>query len=629
MKTTHLAALLACIFPLSAAAQSPQPVSELDNIVVTASRVAQLESEVVGDVSVIDRATLEKAGQSSVAELLSREHGIQISTNGGPQTPTSIFMRGTESRHVLVLIDGVRINSSISNSVNFSALNTSQIERIEILRGAGSSLYGSEAIGGVINIITKKGQTDTPMAFWGEMGVGTHSLFKSSVGVSGQTNGFSYNLIGSLANSDGFRSTNAHSDVGASPSGADGYESNSIKANVGYSFSDKHRLDAHLFSSYINGEFTGNVFNAAVPSPTIQQLHSATRQQAYGLSSTNKFFSNWTSTLSANETRETRQGYTASNVELSSYQTTLRNYAWQNDVTLGQYQTVTALLEHNDERGKQAGFPSLSAKRHSNAGALIYSLNYGRHHAQASLRHDRIAGHTSRTTGAVAYDFDITNHWTVGASYNTGFKMPTLYEDYVNQSARLSTVSPETSKNVEARIAYTHDTGSVKLVAYQNRIKNLINWRSFVPHGWDGAYYNINKAKIKGYSLMFDQQFDDLSMWGSVDLTNPRDKETGNRLIRRAAQVYRVGANYRFTNLQVGAEYSWTAKRSDQDFRSFPADDVTLGSFSLVNLTAKYDFSKSVTATVRWDNVFNKRYEYAYGYNTPGSNVFVNLTWRM
>lgn len=616
MKTTHLAALLACIFPLSAAAQTPQPVSELDNIVVTASRVAQLESEVVGDVSVIDRATLEKAGQSSVAELLSREHGIQISTNGGPQTPTSIFMRGTESRHVLVLIDGVRINSSISNSVNFSALNTSQIERIEILRGAGSSLYGSEAIGGVINIITKKGQTDTPMAFWGEMGIGTHSLFKSSVGFSGQSHGLSYNLIGSMANSDGFRSTNANSDVGASRR-ADGYESNSVKADLGYAFSDLHRLDAHLFSSYINGEFTGYT----------GQESSAIRQQAYGISSTNKLFGNWTSKLSANETRETRQGYNSFNVESSSYQTTLRNYAWQNDVTLGQHQTVTALLEHNDERGKQAGFSSLSAKRHSNAGALIYSLNYGRHHAQASLRHDRIAGHTSRTTGAVAYDFDITNRWTVGASYNTGFKMPTLYEDYVNQSAQLSTVSPETSKNVEARIAYTHDTGSVKLVAYQNRIKNLINWR--FAGGPNGEYYNTNRVKIKGYSLMFDQQFDDLTMWGSVDLTNPRDKETGNRLIRRAAQVYRLGADYRFTNLQVGAEYSWTAKRSDQDFRPFPAEDVTLGSFSLVNLTAKYDFSKSVTATVRWDNVFNKRYEYAYGYNTPGSNVFVNLIWRM
>ena len=616
MKTTHLAALLACIFPLSAVAQTPQPVSKLDNIVVTASRVAQLESEVVGDVSVIDRATLDKAGQSSVAELLSREHGIQISTNGGPQTPTSIFMRGTDSRHVLVLIDGVRINSSISNSVNFSALNTSQIERIEILRGAGSSLYGSEAIGGVINIITKKGQTDTPMAFWGEMGIGTHSLFKSSVGFSGQSNGLSYNLIGSMANSDGFRSTNANSDVGASRR-ADGYESNSVKADLGYAFSDLHRLDAHLFSSYINGEFTGYT----------GQESSAIRQQAYGISSTNKFLSNWTSKLSANETRETRQGYNSFNVESSSYQTTLRNYAWQNDVTLGQHQTVTALLEHNDERGKQAGFSSLSAKRHSNAGALIYSLNYGRHHAQTSLRHDRIAGHTSRTTGAVAYDFDITNRWTVGASYNTGFKMPTLYEDYVNQSAQLSTVSPETSKNVEARIAYTHDTGSVKLVAYQNRIKNLINWR--FAGGPNGEYYNTNRAKIKGYSLMFDQQFDDLTMWGSVDLTNPRDKETGNRLIRRAAQVYRLGADYRFTNLQVGAEYSWTAKRSDQDFRSSPAEDVTLGSFSLVNLTAKYDFSKSVTATVRWDNVFNKRYEYAYGYNTPGSNVFVNLTWRM
>ncbi|TGV10823.1 TonB-dependent receptor [Alcaligenaceae bacterium 429] len=616
MKTTHLAALLACIFPLSAAAQSSQPVSELDNIVVTASRVAQLESEVVGDVSVIDRATLEKAGQSSVAELLSREHGIQISTTGGPQTPTSIFMRGTDSRHVLVLIDGVRINSSISNAVNFNAINPAQIERIEILRGAGSSLYGSEAIGGVINIITKKGQTDTPMAFWGEMGIGTHSLFKSSVGFSGQSNGLSYNLIGSMANSDGFRSTNSHSDVGASKR-ADGYESNSVKADLGYAFSDQHRLDAHLFSSYINGEFTGYT----------GQESSATRQQAYGLSSTNTFFGNWTSKLSVNDTRETRQGYSSFNVETSSYQTTLRNYAWQNDVTLGQYQTLTALLEHNDERGKQAGYTSLNAKRHSNAGALIYSLNYGRHHAQASLRHDRIAGHTSRTTGAIAYDFDITNRWTVGASYNTGFKMPTLYEDYVNQSALISTVSPETSKNVEARIAYTHDTGSVKLVAYQNRINNLINWR--FAGGPNGEYFNTNRAKIKGYSLMFDQQFDDLSLWGSLDLTNPRDKETDNRLTRRAAQVYRLGANYSFTNLQVGAEYSWTAKRSDQDFRSFPAKDVTLGSFSLVNLTAKYDFSKSVTASVRWDNVFNKRYEYAYGYNTPGSNVFVNLTWRM
>ena len=193
--TRHTAAALACLLPWSISAQTSASVSQLDNVVVTASRTAQLQSHVIGDVSVIDAATIQRAGQSSVAELLSRQHGIEISNNGGPQTQTSLFIRGNESKHTLVLIDGVRINSSIQNSVNLNAIDPAQIERIEIVRGAGSSLYGAEAIGGVINIITKKGSTDDATTLWANIGMGSQDTFRSSAGFSGSAKGFNYSLV--------------------------------------------------------------------------------------------------------------------------------------------------------------------------------------------------------------------------------------------------------------------------------------------------------------------------------------------------------------------------------------------------------------------------------------------------
>ncbi|MCQ9615534.1 TonB-dependent receptor [Paenalcaligenes niemegkensis] len=604
------AAVLACFLPWAVSAQSLPSVSQLENVIVTASRTAQLESAVIGDVSVIDAATIQRAGQSSVADLLSREHGIEISNTGGPQAQTGIFIRGNESKHTLVLVDGVRINSSVQGSVNLNAIDPSQIEQIEIVRGAGSSLYGAEAIGGVVNIITKKGATDKPASLWANMGLGSHDTFKSSAGISGAANGFNYSLSGSLANSDGFNATNRNADSFTYNGDTDGYDSHSVVANLGYAINENHRIDTHLFSSQIDGDFdTGG-------DPAIND-HIITHQQAYGIGSTHKLTENWTSRLRIDESRESVETRAPNaSTPFSRYQSTLRNYAWQNDFQLSDAQQLTALVEHTNERVKnEQGLPV--DKRSTNSAALIYSLHTGPHHAQVSVRHDHMSKDIKRTTGGVGYDFDINNAWSVGGSYNTGFKVPDFTALYGPWGSNTD-LKPETSKNAEARITYRHESGKISLVAYENRVKNLIN--STEGTGW--TYENIDKARMRGVSLTMDQRFNNLNFWGSADFTNPRNRETDERLLRRAAQNYKLGADYQYQQLLVGAEYSWAGKRSD-------FGEVTLGSYSLLNLTAEYPLTKSMTAQVRWNNVFNKDYELANGYNTPGSTVFVNLAWRL
>jgi vitamin B12 transporter len=622
MKTTSLAALLACAFPICAVAQHAEPVSELDNIVVTASRVAQLESEVVGDVSVIDRATLEKAGQSSVAELLSREHGIQISTTGGPQTPTSIFMRGTNSSHVLVLIDGVRINSSVQGGANFNAIDPALIERIEILRGAASSLYGADAIGGVINIITRKGGGDRPAQLWGSIGAGTYGTFKSSMGVQGSSNGWDYSLGGALNNSDGFNSTKPASGMSYNPD-KDGYDSHSFNGRLGYEWSSGQRLDLTAYNAYINGDFDAGT------DPTYAHAQTRTRQQVYSISSSNKISNYWQSKLSAQLSKETL----ATAVFSNQYSSLQRQYSWQNDFSLTADQSLSLLAERLEERITHTGTYA-DTRRNTNSFGLIYRADLGIHHVQASVRNDKISSYGNRTTGSLAYSLDLNQHINAGIAANTGFRAPTFTDMYYVDPWGMSNgnpdLQPEKSRNIEAHIGYQNDGSEIKLVAYQNKIRNLIVARN--PALYDYTPINLDKATIRGITLTASQQFENAYLWASADFLNPRNDtpnpaSDGNRLPRRAKQQFMLGGQYHINEaIQLGAEYQFTGKRYDNINN---ADSSRMGGFSLVNLTAEYAFNKQLTGLVRWNNIFNKDYELAKGYNTPGSNIFFNLLWRM
>lgn len=595
-----------CLSPVSVFAQNDVPV--LDNVVVTASRTPQILEEAMGDISVVGREELQRAGGDSVAQILSRQPGVQITTNGGPQTATGVMLRGANTSQTLVLIDGMRINSSVQAGVNWNAIDPAAIERIEILRGAASSLYGSDAIGGVVNIITRKGEQDRPLSAWADFGIGTHSTVKSGTGFSGASAGWDYSISASMTESDGHSATTPDVAFGHNPD-ADGYSQHTMTGSLGYRWAPGQHLGLSFYNSYINGDIDAGAGDA--------RAFTQTRQQAYSLTSTNDITAKWQSVLSVGLSKETLN----TPIYDSKYSSLQRRYNWQNNVQLTDDQKVSAYVERIEERPLHSADIEVN-RRDTNALGAIYNGSFGRHHVQASLRNDNISAYGNEVTGALGYDLEITDAWTIGVAGNTGFRAPTFSDLYWPAEpwggGGNPDLKPEKSRNIEAHAHYQKDNLSFGATIYQNKIRNLIgldeNFRSI----------NVDDATIRGATLTASYEWDDTTLRGTADFMRPRDNETGKRLARRAEQQYTVSAEHRFDALRAGAEYQFVGHRYED-----AANENRMGGYSLLNLTAAYDFSPNASVQIRWNNVLDKDYTNAYGYKTMGSNVFVNLSLRM
>ncbi len=612
----HSLAIISCFLPFTASAQSTPPVSQLDSVVVTASRNPQPLKDVVGDVSVISSEELQKAGQSSLVDLLSKQPGVQFYTSGGPQTITGVYVRGTNTKHTLVLVDGMRINGAISGSVQWGTIDPATIERVEILRGAASSLYGSDAIGGVINIITKKSGEDRPFAAWGNVGIGSYDTFKSSIGFSGAADGWDYSLASSMAESGGFNATNPYAGEYTYNPDTDGYNQHTLSASLGYRWRPGQHIGLTAYNGYISGDYDSGLFEP--------NAYGITRQQAYTLSSTNEITDFWESVLRVGFSKDSYDDRTSWGLVHGTIQ---RSYLWQNNLQLAENHKLSALLERTEERLQSTDIYT-HTQRNTNAVSLIYRGDLGPAHLQASARNDNISGYGNKSTGSIGIDFDLTPQWQIGVAGSTGFKAPTFIELYSPRTQWGSgnpDLRPEQSRNLEARLQYQSDTTLIGLTAYQNKIKDLINYSNI---GGLSQPYNVDSTTIRGVTLTASQEYGNTTLRASADFMNPKDDTTGEQLIRRARQVYNVGVDHRIGYWTLGAEYQFTGKRYDQDW-SDNGQRIMVGGHSLLNLTAGYDFTKHVGVQVRWNNVLDKAYSNAYGYNNPGSNVFVNLSWRM
>ncbi|MGB7482098.1 MAG: TonB-dependent receptor [Castellaniella sp.] len=610
-------AAVCCLFPLAATAQHTTApgtaVPTLRDIVVTASRSPEPLADVVGDVTVIGQDQLTEARGDSMVEIIGRAPGVQFTSNGGPQTVTSLFLRGTNSAHTLVLIDGMRINGSTAGSVHFPALDPAMVERIEILRGAASSLYGSDAIGGVINIITKKGGQDRPLSAWANVGYGTYETAKSSLGLSGAAQGWDYSLSTSAASSKGFdalrrRKADNKAIVGYYPD-KDGYRSHAVSGTLGYRWAEGHRIGLTAYNGYTDGDYD----NEYTPYPN---THAIYRQQAYSLTSTDIITDWWESDLRfgfSKDSYDNRGSFPSVTNSLT------RQHTWINTFKPVKDHQIALLLERQEMR-VQSSTAYDRTSRNTNAAGLIYKGRIDRLHTQASIRNDNYTDYGNQVTGSLGLNLDLTDTWQIGIAGNTGFHAPTFNDMYYPDLGNLD-LEPEKSRNIEAHVAYTSERTHVRLAVFQNKIRDLMVADGF----W--KMQNVNQATIRGLTLTGEHDFGNTTLRASADLMDPRndDPKPGeeSQLPQRARQVFHLSAEHRIQALKIGAEYQYTGNRIDASTKS------RLGGYSLVNLTAAYDFSKSLGVQVRWNNVLDKDYVLVDGYNTPGSNVFVNLSWRM
>ena len=571
---------------------------QLGETIVTATRSAQPLSDVVADVSIIDREQIERSGAVGLADVLKRLPGVEMSRNGGPAATTSVFLRGAESRFTAVYIDGVRVDSQATGGAAWEAIPLALIDRIEVLRGPAAAVYGSDAIGGVIQIFTKRGEAGfSPYA---DAGFGTYNTRKLGAGFSGASGGFDYALGLAYEKSDGF---NARTIPTQNPD-LDGYRSQSANLRLGYQINKAQRLEATYLTSDSNSGYDNGL------GKDDRSLH---KLQTLGLNWQAQWTEAWSTRLSVNESRDRYETTPSPYLTL----TRLRGYTLQNELRLGAH-TVTAALERKEDHLQNA---PIDQGRSQNALALGYGFSHQAHTVQLNLRHDKDSEFGGKSTGSAAYAYAFTPAWRATASAGTAFRAPTLYHRFSEYG--VPTLMPESSRNVELGLRWTQGASSAGLVAYRNKVDNLITFAGAgACKSSFGCYANTARAEYSGATLSAAHALGGVNLTASLDVQNPRDLDTGKQLARRAKQHGMLSADTRVGSWLLGAEAQFSGKRFDD-----AGNTRVLSGYSLLNLSASTPIARDWTLLARVDNLSDRQYELARTYATAGRSFYVGVKW--
>lgn len=606
-----LALAIVAAFPCSTFAQSTEDKT-LASIVMTAARSPQAARDVLSDNIVITSEEIAQSGLSSLSELLQKKRGIEISTNGGPGTVSSVFTRGGSNNLTVVLIDGVRTSSSTSGGASWAAIPLSQVDHVEIVYGPLTTLYGADAVSGVVQIFTKKGE-GAPR-FTASAGLGSYATRSLEAGVSGATGGdhrISYAISAAHESADGFNATKPGNY--SFNADKDGYTKDSASGQFSLELAKGHELGFSLLQSRLDSQFDDGA--SAFDARSISKLG------AYALSSTNQFLPNWTSRLKLY--RSTDKSDFLTEAWPGTFNTTQNNLSWQNDVTMGS-DLLQLILERREEK-VDSDTVELIGKRTTNSAAASYLLKRGPHLANFSVRSDNSSQFGSHTTGSAAYGYRITDALRANATYGTSFRAPTFSELYYPFFG-IPTNRPEEGRNAELGLHYDDHKTQFNAAYYHNTISNLIVTATpcpVLPAVYTyGCSYNVGRALLSGLTIGANTRFGDFILRGSLDFQDPRDETTDKSLARRARQHGSLALEYAAGRIKAGAETVFSGQRFDDS-----ANTVVLNGYGLLNLYASYDFDRDWSVFGRWNNVLNRDYELAKTYSTPGSNLFIGLQY--
>ncbi|MCO6442207.1 MAG: TonB-dependent receptor [Nitrococcus mobilis] len=574
---------------------------EIPPILVTAERLPRSVDKTLAPVTVITRADIEAANPQSIDDLLRLQPGVDVARSGGLGGNTSVFLRGTNSNHVLVLIDGVRASSSASDLFAWRQISPAQIERIEIVRGPRATLYGSDAVGGVIQIFTRQ-----PEGVTAGMTAGSQDTQRAEAGFGlGAATRLTLNT--SFVRSDGISATNP-SNFSYDPDD-DGFINRSLNARLTTPLWRGAAL--RLSGWYANGEveFDQGVQNIVNGNFSARLTDSPLRGWDYGL------------TLGFNQ--DDIQTKSAFPSRINTQRVTLD---WQNNLHLSKTQSLTFGLAWRRNAGKNIdSAASMVVFNDATANTGVYANwlgAFGNSDFEAGVRYNHQSEFGGYLTGQLAWGYRLGAGYRVIVSYGTAFKAPNLNElfhpGFGGFFAGNPDLEPERSRSAELALRYQQPGGRRRLEAnlFYTRIDDLIAFEGEMSQA-----INIDEAKIPGLELEYTDSIGRWSLHSSLTLQRPRNISTDARLLRRpGAKFSLVLARALGNNGLIRGELLRIGQRAD-------VGDETLGGYTLFNLSSQVRLASAWSVEGRIENVTDKQYESAFGFNALGRAFYLSLRY--
>jgi len=615
MNKSLLAVAVASLFSHTSFSYAQEATAD-ETVVVTANRFEQKQASVLSATTVIDRQQIEQYQSNSLTEVLRRVPGVEIAQNGGRGHNASVFMRGTNSGHVLVLVDGVRIDSA-AGGVAINRFPLGLVERIEIVRGPSAAIYGSDAIGGVINIITRSHRGHSLKQV--TVGIGSDKARKGDVVAKTDVN-----EQGHLQLAAGFEKTDGY-DIKSTQTGVDyGYESQDLMGGYEHRFNDSWLgyVSASWFDNDVEYDSRSTVNHSFSEN---QSLTGQLNYEGDKLKSLISLNYQQTDNLNYTQSEGKDNASTRASIDLTQIQ-------WANIYQLNEYIELGGGVDGRRESlGDNAlnygSAHSLAGESRDTKGAFgsgrLFINNWV---VEANVRYDKHDQYDDYTTWSLATGYQINSSYRVRASYGTAFKAPT----YTNLSTSPD-LQPEKSENIELGLDATYSFATFSLSAYDNKVDNLIIWYSD-PNGsicdvvsYGGCSLNTD-ARIKGLEL--EVNFDT----GPINHTlvaeyKKHEDDNGVQLARRAKENYKWISSVQLGDFDINATYTYTGKRLDLPTPQ-PSDEDYISPTNLWDVSVGYWVSDKLVVRGRVDNLFNEQYETALTYKAPERTYYVNTSYQ-
>ena len=587
------------------AQETPQ---NLPDLVVTATRTETAKNQLSAAATVYTRQDIERLQAKTLPELLSGTTGIDVVQSGGYGKDTNIYMRGTNADHVLVLIDGIKVGSATSGTTPFQFIPIDQVERVEIIRGPQSSLYGSEAIGGVIQIFTRKGGQQNKPSVTLDAGGGSYDTYRASGTVSGKWKNSWYTLGSSQFGSQGFNSRQpTPGRFGVNEPDKDGYLNTALNARAGHRFDNNAEVEAFFLRAEGKTEYDGNFQNK-----------TEFVEQVVGTTASINIVDNWRSILRLGQSRDDGDNFAPDGAFSSRFNSTRWNASWLNEVALSDDHQLVIGSDYRLDQVDSSTIYNETSRYDAGIFTELHSRILDDHFINASVRGDKNEAFGDQVTGNLGWRYNGNYGISPFASFGNAFKAPTFNQLYFPGFGNPS-LKAEQSTSFEAGLAGDHDWMQWELRGYHTNIDNLIVTVTD-PTTFLSSAENLGKAQIDGIEAEIGTQ---LMGWNSklnMNLLSPKNRESNMRLPRRAEKTLSYDLSRSYGQFDLGANVLAQADRFDDALNK-----TKVAGYVTVDLRSAYHLSKNWMLSAKLNNLLDKQYQTINTYNTADRNFFLSI----